>query len=126
MIAIALVERIGCIAEASPQLLDHLLVRLARGSSEDPLVDQQPCDRPRIGHGKPKCCMMPMIELPEGKAGLVLLFADQLPEGQAAERRAQPFIARLLGRDPKCRRRASITVLMASFSVSSRVRLPHG
>ena len=70
--------------------------------------------------------MMPMIELPEGKTSLVLLLADQLPEGQAAQGRAQPLVRACLAVTPKCRRRASITVLMASFSVSSRVRLPHG
>ena len=43
--------------------------------------------------------MMPVIELPEGKTSLILLLADQLPEGQAPERRAQLLVAGLPGRD---------------------------
>jgi hypothetical protein len=49
--------------------------------------------------------MMPVIELPEGKASLVLLLADQFPEGQAAERCSQLLVAGLPGGDPHaCRR----------------------
>lgn len=99
MFTVAGIQRTSRRSKPPLQFVDDLQHGLAGAGVENALDDQQTGHGARAGGRQSEHRMMLLVKLGERHPCQVLRFADQLAEGETAQRGTKPLVLRLLGRD---------------------------